>query len=67
MSLTTVEFEYTNWRGETGNRRVVPMKVFFGQTEYHTTPQWLLKAFDLDKQAIRDFAMVSIRKWRPST
>jgi predicted DNA-binding transcriptional regulator YafY len=60
-----VKFTYTNWRGETAERAVVPSSIEFGATEYHSEPQWLLKAWDLDKQAVRDFAMKDISNWRP--
>ncbi|WP_019170724.1 WYL domain-containing protein [Pseudaminobacter salicylatoxidans] len=52
-----VKLIYTNWRGETAERTITPLRVFFGSTEWHPEPQWLLRAFDHDKQAERDFAL----------
>lgn len=52
MTLT-----YTNWRGETSLRRLRPIGIWFGATEWHPEPQWLLKAWDEDKGAERDFAL----------
>ncbi|AWJ93253.1 hypothetical protein Sp245p_26380 (plasmid) [Azospirillum baldaniorum] len=50
-------FTYTNWRGEHGTRRAIPIRVYHGATEYHPEPQWLMEAHDLDKGAVRVFAM----------
>jgi predicted DNA-binding transcriptional regulator YafY len=36
----------------------------FGHTTWHRQDQWLLIAYDLDKEAIRDFAMKDIKEWR---
>lgn len=52
-----VTFTYTNWRGEQARRRVGVMSIWFGSTKWHTEPQWLMHAIDLDKMEIRDFAM----------
>jgi predicted DNA-binding transcriptional regulator YafY len=59
-SITIV---YTNWRGETGERRIKPVKIWFGSTEWHKEEQWFLRAVDLDKNAERDFALKDIRAW----
>lgn len=52
-----VTLTYTNWRGETAERSIIPRGVWFGATEWHPEPQWLLRAFDVEKQADRDFAL----------
>jgi hypothetical protein len=52
-----VELSYTNYRGETARRTFTPKRVWFGSTEWHPEPQWLLTAYDHDKQADRDFAL----------
>lgn len=54
---------YTNWKGQTQTRRIEPIKIFFGTTEYHPDPQWLLKCFDVDKNAERTFSMKDIHSW----
>ncbi len=56
-----VEFTYTNHRYETSVRRVQPISVYFGATAFYTKPQWLLEAWDLDKEAFRDFALARIQ------
>ena len=53
-------FEYKNHRGEVATRTVTPISVRFGSTEWHSEPQWLLLAFDHEKQAEREFAMRDI-------
>jgi hypothetical protein len=52
-----VVVHYTNWRGETSRRRIIPKSVRYGSTEWHPEPQWLLLAWDDDKQADREFAL----------
>jgi predicted DNA-binding transcriptional regulator YafY len=58
-----VRIYYTNWKGATGWRTVRPLRLWYGSTEHHKQEQWILTAFDLDKQAERDFAMRSISTW----
>lgn len=48
---------YTNWRGETALRTIIPRRVWFGSTDWHPEPQWLLTALDVEKKAHRDFAL----------
>jgi hypothetical protein len=52
-----IRFVYRNWRGEVATRRVDAINVWFGSTEWHPVPQWFVKAMDLDKHEMRDFAM----------
>lgn len=56
----TVVIGYTNWRGEYGEREIVPMRPWFGSTDWHPEAQWLLKAWDVEKDAERDFAIKDI-------
>ncbi len=58
-----VKILYTNYRGETSLRTIVPMKIWFGSTDWHPTPQWLLDAQDIQKEAERSFAMKDIKAW----
>lgn len=58
--MTPFKFIYTNHRGETAERTVIPLGVRFGSTQWHPEPQWLLRAFDLEKGAEREFAMAEI-------
>ncbi len=61
-----VRIRYTNYRGETAVRRIVPGEMRFAANEWHTSPQWLLDAFDLDKDGVRSFAVKDIHEWLPA-
>lgn len=52
-----VTLTYRNWRGEVSDRTITPRRVWFGSTEWHPEPQWLLTAWDAGKDAERDFAL----------
>ncbi len=56
-----LEISYTNYRGETAERSILPQRVWFGSTDWHPEPQWLLDAIDVDKCAERSFALRDIR------
>lgn len=58
---------YTNWKGETAVRRIVPRGIRFGSTEYHKEPQQLLDVWDVEKNAPRTYAMKDIHAWVPDT
>lgn len=60
-----VNIVYTNYRGETAIRKVIPKKIWYGGTDWHPEKQWLLDAYDLGKEAERSFAMKDIRSWFP--
>jgi hypothetical protein len=60
---TSITIQYTNYRGETGMRHIVPINIQFTATEHHPEPQWILEALDLDKNANRSFAIKDILKW----
>jgi len=59
----SVSILYTNYRGETGIRRIVPKCIWFGKTDWHPEEQWILDAFDLEKGAERGFAMKDVKSW----
>jgi len=55
---------YTNYKGETALRKIIPTgKIWFGSTEWHPDEQWLLDAHDVEKGALRNFAMKDIKEW----
>lgn len=56
-------FEYKNWKGEIGTRKVIPLNIFFSSNEFHKEPQWLMTAFDKDKLDERTFAINDIIKF----
>ena len=62
-SAQLVTVVYTNYRGETSIRRIIPKRIWFGNTDWHPEPAWLLDAYDVEKEADRSFAMKDIRTW----
>ena len=58
-----VKILYKNWKGVTSYRNIVPKSVEFKSTEWHPEEQWILNAFDVDKQADRAFAVKDIKEW----
>ena len=50
-------FWYRNYKGEEAFRRVRPLSIRFGTSEWHSEPQWLMLADDLENQKTREFAM----------
>lgn len=60
--LPFLEFDYVNYKGEASRRKVEGLPhLWYGTTEYHQDPQWLMTAFDVNKQALRDFALRDIK------
>jgi hypothetical protein len=53
----TVTFWYRNYRGEISRRVAAILGLRWGSSEYHKEPQWLLRGFDLEKEAEREFAI----------
>jgi predicted DNA-binding transcriptional regulator YafY len=66
MSDPRVEviIDYTNWRGERAERRIIPFAVVFENNEWHPNTQWLLEALDVEKREMRTFALSNIHAWR---
>jgi predicted DNA-binding transcriptional regulator YafY len=60
-----VLIDYVNYRGERSERLVEPAQIYFGSNEWHPEPQWLMDAWDHQKQAYRTFAMKDIHSWNP--
>lgn len=54
--MSPLYITYRNWRGETRERQIRPTRVWFGSTEWHPEPQWLMDAWDLESDAARTFA-----------
>ena len=61
-----VTFTYKNFRGETSKRVVRPISITHDYNKWHGE-QWLLRAMDLEKEEIREFAMKDIKDWKPIT
>ncbi|PIN75384.1 hypothetical protein COV18_04310 [Candidatus Woesearchaeota archaeon CG10_big_fil_rev_8_21_14_0_10_37_12] len=58
-----VQITYTNYKGETSQRNIIPLRLIFSSNEWHKEEQWLLEAYDLVKQANRTFSCKDIREW----
>ena len=58
-----VTIVYTNYKGKTAVRKILPKEIFYGHTDWHPEDQWLLTAFDIQKAADRSFAMKDIKAW----
>ena len=58
-----VKICYRNHRGEVGLRLITPIEIWFGRTQWHEGNQWLLKAHDHNKDAVRDFALQDVYGW----
>jgi hypothetical protein len=59
-----VRILYTNYKGVTAWRSIVPGALRFAATEYHPQEQWLMDAQDVEKNALRSFAMKDIKEWK---
>lgn len=53
---------YKNYKNVISERIVLPINVYYGVTEHHKTVGWILRVWDIEKKAFRDFEMVSIIK-----
>ncbi len=66
MEEKQVTILYTNWKGETRNRTILPVSIEFKATQWHPEAQWILNAIDLEKQEPRNFAIKDIKEWNQS-
>jgi predicted DNA-binding transcriptional regulator YafY len=62
---THVLIDYTNYRGERRHRVITPIKLTWGESEYHKGNQWLLLAIDCETIRTKKFAMKDIHSWQP--
>ena len=63
MEKKKLKFDYINWEGKRAVRTVIPIKLWFGKTQWHPKEGWLLKALDVDKNEERDFSVKDIIKF----
>ena len=57
MAAREIIFWYRNYKGKEEMRRVRPLHIRFGSSEWHKEPQWLMRAYDLENEKEREFAM----------
>lgn len=62
-SKKIVTIVYTNYKGITKHRRIIPKEILFGHNDWHKEDQWLMNAFDIQKNADRTFAIKDIKSW----
>lgn len=56
-----IVFWYRNYKGDEGYRRVRPISIRFGTSDWHKEPQWLMLADDTtNDNKRREFAMRDI-------
>lgn len=55
-SVQPMTFQYTNYRGKTEDRSVLPIRFYHGRTQHHSDEQYLLRAYCLSREEVRDFA-----------
>jgi predicted DNA-binding transcriptional regulator YafY len=63
MEKKTVKILYKNYRGEVAYRTIIPKSIGFLSTEWHPKEQWILTAFDFEKNADRGFSIADIQEW----
>jgi predicted DNA-binding transcriptional regulator YafY len=63
LPRTPVQITYRNYRGEVRPRRIMPIRLWYGVSEWHPTPQYFIDAVDCDKDAVRSFALYDILVW----
>lgn len=57
LGAKAIKVTYTNHRGEIALRNVVPMRIWFGLSEWHVGERWLMTVWDTDKKELREFAL----------
>ncbi|MGP7813776.1 WYL domain-containing protein [Glutamicibacter soli] len=63
MTTKNVIIDYINHRGERSSRRIHPIRIWFGSTEWHPSNRWLLEAHDYARDSIRNFALSDVHGW----
>jgi hypothetical protein len=56
----TNSFHYKNHRGETGERKMKFISLWYGTTPYHPEPQWFIRGWDAERKAQRDYALADV-------
>jgi predicted DNA-binding transcriptional regulator YafY len=61
-----VIIDYTNHKGERRERLIHPKCILFRSTAWHPEDQWVLYAWDYEKDDFRSFVLKDIHSWRPA-
>lgn len=59
-----IAITYTNYAGVTRDRTIQPVRIKWDASPHHPQAQWLLDAWDCDKNADRTFAMKDVSSWK---
>ena len=62
-----VEIGYRNWRGETAQTKIIPEHIFFGSVEWNLEDQWILTAYDLQRDGYSQFPLKDVFSWKANT
>jgi predicted DNA-binding transcriptional regulator YafY len=63
LDAQMVNICYTNHENHTRIYCIQPKRVWFGVTQWHQKPQWLMEALDVTRGVTRDFAVNDIKAW----
>ena len=55
---------YTNYKGERAWRQILPVRIWYGSTEWHPEAQWFMDAEDVLRGCTRSFALSDIALWK---
>lgn len=59
----SIRVQYTNYKGITAIRSIIPLFPWYGRSKWHSEKQWFLQVIDVDKKEVRDFAMKDIKEF----
>jgi len=54
---------YHNYKDEVRERRIRPIRFWYGKTKLHPKPGWVCTATDLERGVERDFSMAGFLAW----
>jgi predicted DNA-binding transcriptional regulator YafY len=61
--MRTIWIDYTNHDGVRRWRQITPEGLRYGSNVWHPEPQYLLSAYDLERDDFRIFAVLNIHAW----
>ena len=53
----SITMTYRNYRGEIAERTFIPNCIWWGSTDWHPEPGWLISGLDMPREVQRDFAL----------
>jgi predicted DNA-binding transcriptional regulator YafY len=57
--------DYTNHQGVRRERRIIPVFLHYGSTDWHKERQWFMTGYCMEKHELRDFAVKDIHTFGP--